>query len=188
MRLFRMGRPKRRALAAAAAIALGLGTALLFAQEAAPVPTYVVRGDYKIGRYQVKLDGTLYGAIRAFGTPLLERSYDSCLAGWPAIGLRILFYNLGGQDPCLPQYGYFSFAVMTGRHWRTGKGLRIGDPERRLFALYSPRERTGAWWWLVTRRTLVGDCPRGCFYPGLEAKVHNGWVVALRVNYPAGGD
>jgi hypothetical protein len=95
------------------------------------------------------------------------------------------FYNLGGQDPCARQYGYFSEATMVGRHWVTAKGLRLGDPARRLYVLYSSRRFTGSWAWLVTRYSRIGD---GGYYPGLAAKIHHGWVTAFRVRYPAGGD
>jgi hypothetical protein len=47
--------------------------------------------------------------------------------------------------PCLRQYGYFSNATLVGRHWITAKGLRLGDPARKLHLLYSPRRFTGSW-------------------------------------------
>ena len=74
---------------------------------------------------------------------------------------------------------------MTGKRWVTAKGLRIGQPIRRMHALYSPRRFRGYWIWLVTRYTPIGT---GGYYAGLEAKGLNGWIVAFRVNYPAGGD
>jgi len=101
----------------------------------------IVRGDVQIGRFLVQRDGTLDGAIRAFGKPtsLRRGRYQDCTARWRPIGLRIGFYNLGGRNPCLRQYGYFSNATMVGRHWVTAKGLRLGDPARKLYVLYSPR-------------------------------------------------
>jgi hypothetical protein len=115
-------------IAAAAAIALifsGFGGAAS-AQEPTSI---VVRGDVQIGRFLVHRDGTLDGAIRAFGKPtsLRRGRYLDCTARWRPIGLRIGFYNLGGRNPCLRQYGYFSNATMVGRHWVTARGLRLGD-------------------------------------------------------------
>ena len=146
----------------------------------------VVRGDVQIGRFRVQRDGTLDGAIRAFGQPssLRRGRYQDCIARWRGIGLRIAFYNLGGRNACLRQYGYFSNATMVGRHWVTARGLRLGDPARRLHVLYSPRRFTGSWAWLLTRTYPAYDSS----YPGLTAKIHRGWVTAFRVQYPAGGD
>lgn len=146
----------------------------------------VVRGDVQIGRFLVQRDGTLDGAIRSFGKPtsLGRGRYQDCIAVWRSIGLRIGFYNLGGRNPCMRQYGYFSTATMVGRHWVTARGLRLGDPARRLHVLYSPRRFTGSWAWLLTRTCPAYDSS----YPGLTAKIHRGWVTAFRVRYPAGGD
>jgi hypothetical protein len=110
---------------------------------------------------------------------------QNCVARWRDIGLRVNFYNLGGQDACERQYGYFSEATMVGTRWVTAKGLRLGDPARRLHVLYSPRRFIGSWAWLVTRYAPYGD---GYHYPVLSAKIHNGWVTAFRIRYPAGGD
>jgi hypothetical protein len=170
---------------------LGLTGGLALLLGAAPGPprtdSIVVRGDVQIGRFLVRRDGTLDGVIRAFDRPssLRRCRYQNCLARWRDIGLRVNFYNLGGQDPCARQYGYFSEATMVGRHWVTAKGLRLGDPARRLYVLYSPRRFTGFWAWLVMRYSRIGD---GGYYPGLAAKIHQGWVTAFRVHYPAGGD
>jgi hypothetical protein len=156
---------------------------------AAPIRTAVavIRGDVQIGRFRVQRDGTLDGAIRAFGPPTsLERGrYQSCAARWADLGLRINFYNLGGQNPCVRQYGYFSDATMVGRHWQTAKGLRLGDPAHKLYGLYTPRRFTGPWAWLVTRYLPYGG---GSYYPGLSAKIQRGWVVAFRIRHPSGGE
>jgi hypothetical protein len=151
--------------------------------------SFVIQGDYKIGGYPVKQDGTLFGAIQEFGEPTrTRRQRIVCLVSWRSLGLTIAFYNLGGRNPCAPQYGYFSSATMTGRQWRTSSALRIGVPQRyifRYFARAKPSPRTSQWWWLVARRTIYGA---GGVYGGLEAKVVNGWVSAFRVNYQAGGE
>ena len=169
--------------AAAALIAIGLA-----GPASAQVPNSItVRGDVQIGRFLVQRDGTLDGAIRAFGKPTSLRlgQYQDCTARWRPIGLRIGFYNLGGRNPCQRQYGYFSNATMVGRHWVTARGLRLGDPARRLHVLYSTRRFTGSWAWLLTRWSPYGD---GAYYPGLAAKIHGGWVTAFRIRYAAGGD
>jgi hypothetical protein len=181
-----------RSRALVGAVAVGA----LLATPAADARSYVIQGDYKIGGYAVKKDGTLYGAIRAFGQPSSVLPFRSggrvyrevCVARWRPLGLRISFYNLGGQDPCRPQFGYFNEATLTGKHWRTANGLRIGHPWRYIFR-YHPKARpspvTRGWWWLLTRHTVIGE---GGPYGALTAKVVDGTVVAFAVSFPAGGD
>jgi hypothetical protein len=171
--------------------------AVVFAAVAASVASasaasFVIQGDYTIGGFAVKANGTLDGAIEAFGQPTSMRrgrfrgfATGECVVRWKPLALRIHFYNLGGHDSCKRQYGYFRQALITGKEWRTSKGLRIGEPSRRLHALYSPRRFTGQWAWLLTRYTPIGV---NGHYPGLEAKLLDGWVVAFRINFPAGGD
>jgi hypothetical protein len=98
-----------------AAIAL-IFSAFGGAASAQEPTSIIVRGDVQIGRFLVQRDGTLDGAIRAFGKPTSRRRgrYQDCTARWRPIGLRIGFYNLGGRNPCLRQYGYFSNATMVG--------------------------------------------------------------------------
>ena len=146
----------------------------------------VIQGDTKLGRFEVKRDGTLRGAIAAFGRPAsLRRSGVTCYARWPSIRLRITFYNLGGRNPCQPKSGYFSRAEIVGRDWHTRSGLKIGDPLRALTVLYPRARPHPPYWWLVVRRSPFG---LGGSYPGLSAKIQNGRVVAFVVRYPAGGD
>jgi hypothetical protein len=117
---------------------------------------------------------------------------EACAAIWQAYGLTILFYNLGGANPCTPAGGYFSRAIMRGRRWRTGKGLAVGMRATRVRRFYPRaawhRGLRGYWptgWWLITRRSPFGG---GEGYPGLLAETRNGRVFSLQVRYPAGGD
>jgi hypothetical protein len=170
------------------------GIALSFAPQGSAAPSsFVIQWDYKIGGYTVKEDGTLFGAIKEFGEPTSLRrggrrlrGWNACVARWRQLGLRIVFYNLGGQDPCKPQYGYFRDALITGKQWRTSKGLRVGQPWRYIFRYYArPMTRNGTWWSLVRRRWPYGS---GGTYGALSAKVMNGWVIAFQVYYQAGGE
>jgi hypothetical protein len=165
-----------------AVLILAASLALVPAAQAA----IVIQGDTKLGRFDVKHNGTLRGAIAAFGRPAsLRRSGLSCYARWPRIQLRISFYNLGGRNPCLPRWGYFSLAEIVGSDWQTRSGLKIGDPLRALRARYPTAQPHPPYWWLIVRRTPFGL--RGT-YPGLSAKVRDGRVVAFVVRYAAGGD
>ena len=155
-------------------------------------PSSVIAGDAKVGAFAVKTDGSLAGAMRAFGQPKLRRTGEACTATWTQHGLTMNFYNLGGADPCAPRFGRFSKAVVHGTHWRTDKGLRVGMASSSIRRYY-PRAtfKRGLrfyWpsgWWLVTRRELFGG---GGFYPGLLAETAGGKVISFQVRYPAGGD
>jgi hypothetical protein len=150
---------------------------------------YVVQGDTVLAGYAVKRDGTLRGAIERFGPGQrrLVAGGSICRARWPGIGLTITFYNLGGQNPCTPRFGFFGRAIVTGARWRTAKGLAIGDPVARLRRLFPEARHRGVdgfrGYWLVVRTTQAAGT-----YPGLLARVRDGRVVQFRVHYQAGGE
>lgn len=172
------------------ALALSLLGAAVMAVPAPAAAELVIRGDWRLAGYRVKADGTLGGAVNAFGQPSrLTRTSDiTCSASWRSRGLRIGFYNLGGFNPCARSRGHFSNAVVTGRQWETGPGLAVGDRNTRLRRLYPDARWAsapgGAGWWLITRRSPGGEGS----YPGLLARMREGRVAALVVRYPAGGD
>ena len=174
-----------------AALAAGI-CALLAASGAAAAPSFVIQGDAKIGSFAVKTDGSLAGAIRSYGQAKLRRTGEVCIATWPAYGLTMSFYNLGGANPCTPKFGRFSKAITHGKRWRTGKGLRIGMSSS-VIPSYYPRATFHpglrfywpAGWWLVTRAERFGGSG---FYPGLLAATEQRKVISFQVRYPAGGD
>lgn len=162
---------------------------------AASAPSFVVQSDLKIGSFAVKANGTLAGAISAFGEPNSRRPVfsEACTVTWRSYGLTILFNNFGGQNPCSPQYGYFSRAIMRGQRWRSAHGLRIGMSSSRVRRYYPHAIwRTGLrgyWptgWWLITRTSPFGS--GNTSYPGLLAEARKGRIVSLQVRFPAGGD
>jgi hypothetical protein len=156
-------------------------TALLAALALSAPPQFVVQGDSHIGSFAVKRDGTLAGLTRVFGRPTaLRRITTGCRATWRSPAMTVDLYNLGGGDRCK----FFHHAVLTGSQWRTAKGLRIGDSSIRARRLFPRAERHGVWLWLIPRVYQVGSYR----YAGLSAKIADGRVRALRVEYPAGGD
>jgi hypothetical protein len=165
---------------------------LMSAGVARAAPSFVIQGDTRIGTFAVKADGSLAGAIRAFGTPRLKRTAEACFATWPQYGLAMNFYNLGGQNPCRPKFGRFSKAIAHGICWRTNKGLQVGMPSTAIRRYYlratfhkGLRFYWPSGWWLVTRPQIAGGPG---FYPGLLAETARGKVVSLQVRFPAGGD
>jgi hypothetical protein len=178
----------RQALLIAAATVL----AGLVLAPAASAAGFTIGGDWRMGSFAVKEDGTLRGAIDAFGSPSSkERDHEVCTVRWTRHGLRIVFYNLGGNNPCRPRFGFFGNARAKSAEWDTNRGLQIGDRQRRLKRLYPSatfhraRPFWPAGWWLVTRRSQFGT--RGS-YPGLLAVIDERRVAAFQVRYPAGGD
>ena len=171
---------------------IAVATALLAADTADGAPSFVIRGDTRIGTFAVQTDGSLSGAIRAFGAPRLRRSGEACTATWLAYGLTMNFYNLGGANPCTPRHGRFSKAITYGTRWRTDKGLRIGMPSSGIRTHYPRatfhRGLRSYWpsgWRLVTRPERFGGAGT---YPGLLAVTANRTVVSFQVRFPAGGD
>jgi hypothetical protein len=154
---------------------------------------FTIYGGWRMGSFEVKRDGTLRGAIDAFGQPGSRvRNGEICTVRWKRHGLKIVFYNLGGFNPCRPAYGYFSTAKARGAGWKTNRALRIGDRQRRLRNLYPGATLHPAmpnfWpsgWWLVRRTSQFGT---GGSYPGLLAHMRDRRVAAFHVRYPAGGD
>jgi hypothetical protein len=168
-------------------------TAALALTGSAGSAVFTIHGDWRMGSFRVKGDGTLGGAIDAFGKPgSRDRNGGACTVRWARHGLKIVFYNLGGSNPCRPATGFFSNARARGQHWETDKGLRIGDRQRRLRNLYPNAKFHRALpnfypsgWWLVPRRSQFGT---GGLYPGLLAHMRDRRVVSFHVRYPAGGD
>jgi hypothetical protein len=110
----------RRPVAGTCVVAVALILVGVGSTAPPPQPTsIVVRGDVQIGGFLVRRNGTLDGAIRAFGKPtsLRRGRYRDCTARWQPIGLRIVFYNLGLGNPCLRQYG-----ISVTRRWSAATG------------------------------------------------------------------
>jgi hypothetical protein len=175
------------------AIGVAVMAVMLIAAASASAHVFTIRGDWKMGSFAVKRDGTLRGAIAAFGQPgSRDRNGSVCTVRWGRHGLKIVFYNLGGKNPCRPAFGFFSKARAKGPHWRTGLGLEVGAWRGRLKNLYPNarhhRAERGFWpagWWLVRRWSPIGT---GGYYPGLLTQMADRRVAAFHVRYPAGGD
>ncbi len=105
--------------------------------------------------------GSLPQAIQVFGVPSFYSDLDaSCPADWLDIGLRVVFANFGGADPCGP-HGRVSRATVhlsEGEQvgWQTNLGLKLGDQQERLIQLY-PRNRPAPHYYTENNDTA----PRG---------------------------
>lgn len=179
-----------------AAIAVGLvaGIAATAVARGVPsAPSFVVQSDERIGGFAVKTNGTLAGAIRAFGEPDSRQPLRRDLHSNVAITRTDHHLLQPWRHEPSPRSGKFSRAIMRGDRWRTTKGLRVGMLSTRVRRFYPKatwhRGSRGFWpsgWWLVTRGSLFG--PSKSSYPGLLAETRNARVFSLQVRFPAGGD
>jgi hypothetical protein len=154
---------------------------LVGAARAAPAP-YVLHGDTSVAGLRIAR-ADLADARARLGAPTATRRVQGveCVATWRTLGVTLAFLELSGGDPC--RAGALVRATIASRaHWRTAKGLRVGDAVARVRRLYPQarsRRSVPQWtgYWLVTRRA----CELGGFepYPGLLARIRNGRVSAL---------
>ena len=158
-----------------------VAAALVAAASAAAALPRVVQGDAKVGGLQIGRSGPA-AARAAVGQPSSARpdSRVSCVLRWPGVGVRLRFLSFEGHA-C--SRGVLVTATVARRSgWRTGRGLRVGDPVTRVRQLYpsarfrrAEAERRG--YWLIVRRACqeVG----GGVYPGLLARTSRGRVTAI---------
>jgi hypothetical protein len=172
---------------------------LVLAAAAAPGSAAPARAPAQATDLVVKVAGTrvslagvggrepLGDFVARFGAPTVRRRVEqvACDVRWSPIGLRVLFANLGGLDPCSDEGGHAQRAVVTGARWRTARGLRIGDSLARLRERYPGAVLRNRVWWLARAFSPIGT---GGDYPVLAAVVRSGEVRALRLSIGAAGD
>jgi hypothetical protein len=103
---------------------------------------------------------------------------------WDQLGLEILFYNLGANDPC---FGRFCSATITGRQWATSRGLQVGESVRRLWELY-PKAKQRPDGALVYYGLEPGTYRCGRDAVGGQAVTAGGRIGSFTVTFAAGGD
>jgi hypothetical protein len=154
--------------------------AALIVPTASAAPSFVIRGDSDIGGLALAKYGSLRHAIEKFGQPTSydKNGWDTCAAGWRSFGIRSIFTS-SPDDPCADFAGARGCHVrstISGRQWKTAKGLRIGDPARKIRRLYpKARPYIGRDWSLVRRKF------GGVWVPSLTATVQRGKVQAFVV-------
>jgi len=176
-------------------LVLAWAVLLVVAAPAAAAPfTINVRGNahgfgrvLAIGDFKPDRDPTLGAAIDAYGQPSFRRRLapEGCRVGWHALGVKVLFANLGGGNACEEDSGRSQTARAFGARWRTARGLRIGQRLAQLRVLYPTATLHGRAWWLVTAVNRVGDPRR---YPVLSATVRERTVRSFSVRIFAAGD
>ena len=146
---------------------------------AAVAGTLVVSGDRSVGGVEVGR-GTLVQATAKFGAPTAtttEGGGQTCHVTWRKLGLVVDFLDFSNY--ACADGGLVSATIASRSHWRTARGLRVGDSVARLRVLYPHAKRHADGYWLVARHACAeaGASP----YPGLLARIRVGRVSALLV-------
>jgi hypothetical protein len=158
------------------AVAVLAGALALAAVAHASPPSRVIQGSRQIGSFQTEYDhGQLKYAIAAFGRPASltpRRDGYTCVASWASLALTMTYNSATcSKSSC------FISAVVTGKEWRTAKGLRVGDSLARLRLLYPKAKMREGLEALEIDPALEGTVV------GLGARMSGGRVAAIRV-YP----
>jgi hypothetical protein len=156
----------------------------------ASAPTFVLQGYWNIGGFSPTRDGSLAGAIDAFGTPSSLRaapagqSQNFCVVRWTRYGITMNTYLIAepGQN-CTSKTRHWT-TRLTDRRWRTLKGLHIGDALQRLKRLYPDATAAKRGWWPLVTKDLLGI---GEPYSMVQAHVVSGRVKEFLVFFPSGG-
>ena len=160
------------------ALIVAIAVALLAAAASAS-PNFVIRRDNDIGGFSLSRNGTLNSAMKAFGTPTSRQavSYDTCTVVWSTYGIQAEF-SQPSADPC-GAHSCHNHSNISGRQWKTDKGLHIGDPLKRLRKLYPGAQRYIGSDWAVIRRPFGGT-----LVPTLLATLKGTRVTAFVIKSP----
>jgi hypothetical protein len=158
-------------------------------------------GDFRPRQYLGDLDfrrGVVpnrRNAIRAFGRPD-GKSPQGCPNKWKQLGVRIVVADFGGGPVCAGSTRIQTL-VITGKRWRTERGLKIGDSLDRVRQLYPELERFSELydidteryrrtWALVLEPSRVGGPPN--LLDRLSAEIRGRKVRSLTVSPYGAGD
>jgi len=153
--------------------------AAVLASTASAAPNFVIRRDNDIGGFALARNGTLGGAIAVYGAPTTRQavSYDTCTVAWARYGIQAEF-SLPSANPC-DNRSCHTRSTITGRQWKTDKGLHIGDPLPRLRRFYPHAKAYVGKTWTLTSRPFGG-----ARVPTLLATVKAGRIAALVIRSP----
>lgn len=109
---------------------------------------------------------------------------------WLGAGIAATFITYGvipaGGDACdQPAAVQLDAMALTARHWRTDRGLQVGDTVARLQQLYPRALPHNASFWIVTHKSVIGT---SSIVPVFSSSIHDGRVSAFRFQIGAQGD
>jgi hypothetical protein len=164
----RPGRVRSGAIVAAVSFALAGVAAPAVAARAGGTIQTGADGVTALGSWHVSTHPTFPGAVRALGpanSVHAHSSGNSCTGTgvWSGLGLRVLFTSFSADPYCAAaraQTGTISGAAGRG-HWRTTRGLRVGDSVGKLKRLY-PRaiHEPGGWAIVYSLHSVVAEGSR----------------------------
>ena len=178
-------------------------TTLSFALAGVAAPTVAARaggtiqtgpgGVTALGSWRVSTRPTFPAAVRALGPANAVHAHNSgnsCTGTgvWSGLGLRVLFTSFSAEPYCAAaraQTGTISGAAGRG-HWRTTRGLRVGDSVGKLKRLY-PRAIHGPGGWAIVH-SLHSAIAEGSRLDIVTAQIKHGQVFALRLWIGGAGD
>ena len=198
----------RRVSVVAAAVAIAASVAGEAQASGEPLLVRAGANFQRVGGFLVRSDPTYRGAIQAFGNAsscrLVRGSPANAIALWRSIGVRISLVTYGGmpegETGCTaPDLIHIDRITLTGKRWRTARGLKVGDSGYRLRQLYrlARYRHLGASYFpnsyflvQVRQRCRIGDCTGTPFLdvPRLVARMRDGRVSAIVVPVGAQGE
>jgi hypothetical protein len=178
-------------------VAVSLAVASAGASTAAARPGGAIRtgpnGVTALGSWHVSTHSTFPAAVRAFGAATavhVHTSGNSCTGTgtWSGLGLRILFTSFSADPYCQrvrAQTGTVAGAAGR-RHWRTARGLRVGDSLATLKRLY-PRAIRGPGGWAIVY-SLHSVVAEGSRLDIVTASIKASRVVSFKLWFGGAGD
>ena len=182
---------------AALVAAISLAAVAVAAPAAVARPGGMIRtganGVTALGSWHVSTHSTFPAAVRALGAANevhAHNSGNSCTGTgtWSGLGLRIVFTSFGGDPYCQgarAQTGKISGAAGR-RHWRTTRGLRVGDSLGKLKRLY-PRAKKGHGEWAIVY-SLHSVFAEGSRLDIVTAQIKRNRVFAFKLWIGGAGD
>jgi hypothetical protein len=142
----------------------------------------------RVGGFETS-EPTVSAARATFGAPTgfsdARSGGNTCVVGWRALGLSIVFGDLSGANDACGDGGLADTVVIKGAagadRFQTNKGLRVGQTIARLRTLYPRASRHGSSWWLATGKSFIGDCHTAAPIPSRRrgrpagTSPHYGW-------------
>lgn len=144
--------------------------------------SFTIVRDESIGGFP--RDGTIGEAVELLGLPTarLPEGFNQCRLEWPARGITMTTVFPGAANPCGPEGNHLSTTV-TDRRWQTDAGLKVGDPQTRIYELYPDAGQPSSDGVVEIFTRDFSGLP----LPSLTANVVKGRVTALTLYGPHRG-
>lgn len=144
--------------------------------------SFLIVRDESIGGFP--RDGTIGDAVELLGLPTarIPGGVNQCQLTWPSRGITMDTVFPGAANPCGPEGNHLSTTV-TDPRWETDAGLKVGDPQARIYELYPDAGKPSS-------DGIVEIFTRdfsGLPLPSLTATVVKGRVTALTLYGPHRG-